>query len=73
MQVITINKDVQGGTPCFAGTRVPVYVLFDHLKLGYSLAEFLADFPTVNKSQAETVLDLANVAVPAHAQTVEEV
>jgi len=72
MEVITINKKVQGGVPCFKGTRVPVYVLYDHLKQGYTLAEFLADFPTVKKSQAEAVLDLANADIPLHAVRVGE-
>jgi uncharacterized protein (DUF433 family) len=72
MQVVTVNKNVQGGTPCFAGTRVPVSTLFVHLKRGYSVAEFLADFPTVSKEQAEAMLDLANADVPLHAVRVGE-
>ncbi len=72
MQVVTINKNVQGGTPCFAGTRVPVSTLFVHLKRGYALAEFLADFPTVSKEQAEAMLDLANGDIPTHAIQVGE-
>src|SRR5687767_7717856 len=33
-QAIKIDPEVQGGTPCFAGTRVPVRSLFDYLAKG---------------------------------------
>jgi uncharacterized protein (DUF433 family) len=67
MNVVTINSKVQGGVPCFSGTRVPVSSLFDHLKKGYSVDEFLSDFPTVSKAQIDAVLDLADADVPKHA------
>jgi uncharacterized protein (DUF433 family) len=70
MDMVTVNKNVQGGVPCFAGTRVPVVILFDHLKKGYTIGEFLADFPTVSRAQAEGVLDLATSDVPTHAAVV---
>ncbi|MFS8839450.1 DUF433 domain-containing protein [Synechococcus sp. R6-5] len=41
----------------FAGTRVPVQTLFDYLEGGYSLQEFLDDFPTVQRDQAVGVLE----------------
>ena len=56
---ISVNSNIQGGTPCFTGTRVPVTSLFDHLEQGVSLHEFLADFPTVTREQAIAVLELA--------------
>lgn len=57
--VIQIDRDILGGTPCFAGTRVPVKSLFDHLKLGYSVDEFLQQFPTVKREQVSALLDSA--------------
>ena len=68
MHVVTVNPNIQGGLPCFAGTRVPVSSLFDHLKKGYSVAEFLADFPSVTEAQVQAVLDLAKADVPRHAE-----
>ena len=67
MDVVTISSKVQGGLPCFAGTRVPVSSLFDHLRKGYTVDEFLADFPTVSKEQIERLLDLAEADIPKHA------
>ena len=48
-----------GGTPVFTGTRVPVDSLVAHLREGVSLPEFLEDFPTVKREQAEAFLSLA--------------
>jgi uncharacterized protein (DUF433 family) len=71
MQAVTVNKNVQGGLPCFAGTRVPVSSLFDHLKRGYTVTQFIDDFPTVKEEQVFAVLDMANDDVPKHATPVE--
>jgi uncharacterized protein (DUF433 family) len=66
--VVIVNPNIQGGTPCFKGTRVPVSSLFDHVEQGYTLDEFLADFPTVQRDQALAVLELAKADMPKHAQ-----
>ena len=50
------DPEIQGGTPCFAGTRVPVKSLFDALARGRDLDYFLEDFPSVKREQAERVL-----------------
>jgi len=55
--VIRIDPEIMSGTPCFAGTRVPVKTLFDHLSHDYSVEEFLQQFPTVSRTQVETLLD----------------
>lgn len=65
--VVSVNQNVQGGIPCFAGTRVPVISLFDHIEQGYTIEEFLADFPTVKREQAIAVLELAKGDIPLHA------
>ena len=55
-----INRDpeIMSGTPVFMGTRVPIKNLFDWLEGGYSLDEFLDQFPTVRREQAVAVLEL---------------
>lgn len=55
---IVRNPDIQGGDPIFAGTRVPVRRLFEHLETGGSLDDFLDGFPTVEREQAVQVLVL---------------
>lgn len=51
------DPDILGGTPVFVGTRVPVRALLDYLSHGRPLAEFLDDFPTVEKALALGVLE----------------
>jgi uncharacterized protein (DUF433 family) len=65
--VVSINPKVLGGTPVFAGTRVPIESLFDYLKRGRTIDYFLEQFPTVKRGQVEQLLDDAKTsALPAH-------
>ena len=57
--VIITNPGILGGTLVFAGTRVPVRILFEHLEAGDRLEDFLESFPTVSKYQAIRTLELA--------------
>lgn len=59
---IQSDPDVLGGARVFAGTRVPVQSLFDYLEDGYSLTEFLENFPSVRKQDALALLEAANDA-----------
>ena len=59
-KVIITDKELLNGQPVFAGTRVPVETLFDHLESGISLDEFLDDFPSVSKEQAIALLEIAS-------------
>ena len=63
MNPIRIDPEVMHGTPCFAGTRVPVKNLFDLLAHGRSVDYFLEQFPTVKREQVLGVLELANEKV----------
>ena len=38
---IAQNPEILGGTPVFAGTRVPVRILIEHFEAGDRLDEFL--------------------------------
>jgi uncharacterized protein (DUF433 family) len=58
--VLSSDPEIVSGAVVFKGTRVPVDALFENLAGGSSLEEFLDDFPTVEREQAEAVLSLAN-------------
>lgn len=58
-QIISSSRDVMGGTPVFAGTRVPVQTLIDYIKGGESIDDFLEGFPTVSREQVIAFLDEA--------------
>ncbi len=49
--VVTISKEIIGGTPIFTGTRVAIQTLIDYLVAGDSIDEFLEGFPTVKRDQ----------------------
>jgi uncharacterized protein (DUF433 family) len=55
--LINRSDEILGGTPVFAGTRVPVQTLFDYIEEGDSLNEFLDDFPSVSREHAIKVLE----------------
>ncbi|MDQ3698368.1 MAG: DUF433 domain-containing protein [Gemmatimonadota bacterium] len=65
--LITSSPDRLGGTPVFAGMRVPVQTLIEYLEAGDSLDEFLVDFPAVTREHAVAVLELAKAALLAQA------
>jgi uncharacterized protein (DUF433 family) len=65
--IVTINANILGGTPVFAGSRVPVESLFDYLKRGKSVDYFLEQFPTVKREQVESLLDDAKAKMMASA------
>ncbi len=65
--LITTSPDRLGGTPVFAGTRVPVQALIDYLEAGDSIDMFLAQFPSVSREHAIAVLEVAKQALAAHA------
>jgi len=57
---ITTDSQILGGTPCFAGTRVPARSLFDYLEAGYTVDYFLAQFPTVTREHVLSLLECAS-------------
>ena len=61
--LITSSPDRLGGTPVFAGTRVPVLSLIDYLEAGHPLDHFLDEFPSVTREHAVAVLELAKRAL----------
>jgi uncharacterized protein (DUF433 family) len=59
--VLSSDPEIVHGAVVFKGTRVQVGALFENLAAGASLEQFLDDFPTVEREQAEAVLELAAV------------
>jgi uncharacterized protein (DUF433 family) len=68
LPVMHSAPDILGGTVVFVGTRVPVQTLIDYLGGGQPLAEFLEDFPTVEREHAVAALQSAADALVAHAR-----
>ena len=62
-KIVSRNKEILGGTPVFKGTRVPVKALWDYLKAGDTVDEFLEDFPSVERELAIALLERAQKRV----------
>jgi len=67
MKLVVSDPDIMGGTPCFAGTRVPIQTFIDYIEGGETLDEFLDDFPTVTREQAIAFLEEAKERMSAAA------
>jgi len=67
MKLVVSDPDLMGGTPCFAGTRVPIQTFIDYIEGGETLDEFLDDFPTVTREQAIAFLEEAKERMAAAA------
>jgi uncharacterized protein (DUF433 family) len=61
--LITVSDERLSGKPVFAGTRVPVQTLFDHLEANDPLDVFLEDFPNVTREHAVAVIESAKSAL----------
>ncbi len=64
-EVVSRSPRVMNGALVFAGTRVPVEILIQHLSAGDSLDVFLEDFPTVTREQAVAYLEMTPEAIDA--------
>ena len=60
---ISIDTGVMSGAPVFAGTRVPIQTIFDYLKGGDDIIMFLKDFPSVTKTAAISILEMASTSI----------
>ena len=56
-EVFRSTPDIRGGVACFTGTRVGVSQLLGYLRDGYTIDDFLSDFPTVTKDQAQFAIE----------------
>jgi uncharacterized protein (DUF433 family) len=65
--IVHSDPNILGGTPVFAGTRVPMKNLIDYLEAGDSLEVFLDHFPSVTHKQAIAALELAKEMLTAYA------
>ena len=68
-QAVERHPDKLSGAWVFLGTRVPVSAVFENLKDGASVEQFLQWFPGVDRWKVEAVLaheEVSSPEVPAH-------
>ncbi|MEY2977843.1 MAG: hypothetical protein RLZZ435_1982 [Cyanobacteriota bacterium] len=57
LTILERDPDKVSGAWLFRGTRIPVSALFENLKDGASIDQFLEWFPGVTRHQIEALLD----------------
>jgi uncharacterized protein (DUF433 family) len=69
LAAVESHPDIVSGAWVFRGTRVPVAALFENLRDGATVAQFLEWFPGVQRADVEAVLDyeVAALSIPAAA------
>ena len=55
-KMITVNKDVLGGTPCFRGTRVAVHDIAEMVANGDDVSAILAAYPMLTEELAHAAV-----------------
>ena len=58
--IISVSSDIMGGTPVFAGTRVPIQTFLEYIEGGQSIDDFLDGFPSVSREQIIAFLEEAS-------------
>jgi uncharacterized protein (DUF433 family) len=59
--VVHSDPEILGGTPVFAGTRVPLQNLIDYLEGGESIKDFMEGFPSVKREHVIAVIEAAKI------------
>jgi uncharacterized protein (DUF433 family) len=54
--VVRMDAEIHSGAACFAGTRVPVSLLFAYLAEGKGFGVFMENHPSVTREQVERLL-----------------
>ena len=54
---LSVDPEVMHGKVCFKGTRVPLTVLLDNLEEGMGVTEFVCEYPSVSREQADAVIE----------------
>lgn len=56
---VWVDPDRMSGQPCFRGTRLPVRILFEYLRDGLTVEQFIDAFESVPREMVAGVLDVA--------------
>ena len=57
--LISVDRQVMGGAPCIAGTRIPVATIVSMVAEGSSVSDVMADFPQLSAEAVSAALQFA--------------
>jgi uncharacterized protein (DUF433 family) len=66
---ITRDPEVQGGVPCFAGTRIPVRAVFEFFSAGWPIEDVAVEYPALDLKVLALASALYDEALGATAPT----
>ncbi len=66
--VIISNPQIMGGAACFRGTRIPVEIIFDHLRAGMSPQDIVEEWPGLEPADLKTAIEEARDFLMASAR-----
>lgn len=69
LAAVESHPDVVSGAWVFRGTRVPIAALFENVRDGATIDQFLEWFPGVQRRDVEAVLDYEVAALSTSAAT----
>lgn len=61
--VLRVDPKIMHGKVCFSGTRVPLTIFLDNMEDGMGIDEFLVNYPSITREQAQAVLRWENSAI----------
>lgn len=65
MNRISIEPTICHGTPCIAGTRIPVYLILELLGAGQTAEEIIASYPDLTPEDIKAAISYAAQVVGA--------
>jgi len=57
---VTSDPHIMGGQPCITGTRMPIDWVFQFIEHGYTLVQFLEQYPQYSRDQVEKAIRYAS-------------
>ena len=59
--IIESNPAILGGNPIIKGTRIPVALIYELIRLNYSINDILEEYPLLSKNIILTLLNNKSV------------
>ncbi|KKM02479.1 hypothetical protein LCGC14_1784010 [marine sediment metagenome] len=60
--IIESNPEILGGKPIIKGTRIPVALIYELIRLNYSISDILKEYPHLNRDVVVTILNIGKDA-----------
>jgi uncharacterized protein (DUF433 family) len=56
---IAIDSKILGGKPVIKGTRIPVYLIVNHIAAGYTIEKIIDEYPPLTLQDIKAALEFA--------------